>query len=381
MPKIAILAGEASGDLIGSQLMGHLNKKIKNVKFVGVGGPLMKKEGLTSYFNYSELSIHGYFEAYKNFFYLLSLRNKVIKYLLKEKPKIFIGIDLPDFNFTVEKILKENNIKTFHYVAPSVWAWRKNRIFSIKNNINHLFTVFPHEPKIFKKAKVPVTFVGHPLANQIPIKPSIKKTRKQLNLSNNKIITLLPGSRISEIKNNLDLMINSANLINKEFLWEKLKKPQFIIPINSKANYDFINRRINNDNKINNIKLMIGHSHEAICASDFVITVSGTATLEAALFKKPMIVVYKTSLISWLILKNMILIPYIGLPNILLKKFIVPEYLQGNATPEKISKKTMEIMQNMKLQKNLNVIFKELHISLKKNTAEMIYKKINSYLK
>ncbi|MAS00024.1 MAG: lipid-A-disaccharide synthase [Nitrosomonadales bacterium] len=381
MPKIAILAGEASGDLIGSQLMGHLNKKIKNVKFVGVGGPLMKKEGLTSYFNYSELSIHGYFEAYKNFFYLLSLRNKVIKYLLKEKPKIFIGIDLPDFNFTVEKILKENNIKTFHYVAPSVWAWRKNRIFSIKNNINHLFTVFPHEPKIFKKAKVPVTFVGHPLANQIPIKPSIKKTRKQLNLSNNKIITLLPGSRISEIKNNLDLMINSANLINKEFLWEKLKKPQFIIPINSKANYDFINRRINNDNKINNIKLMIGHSHEAICASDFVITVSGTATLEAALFKKPMIVVYKTSLISWLILKNMILIPYIGLPNILLKKFIVPEYLQGNATPEKISKKTMEIMQNMKLQKNLNAIFKELHISLKKNTAEMIYKKINSYLK
>ncbi len=381
MPKIAILAGEASGDLIGSQLMGHLNKKIKNVKFVGVGGPLMKKEGLTSYFNYSELSIHGYFEAYKNFFYLLSLRNKVIKYLLKEKPKIFIGIDLPDFNFTVEKILKENNIKTFHYVAPSVWAWRKNRIFSIKNNINHLFTVFPHEPKIFKKAKVPVTFVGHPLANQIPIKPSIKKTRKQLNLSNNKIITLLPGSRISEIKNNLDLMINSANLINKEFLWEKLKKPQFIIPINSKANYDFINRRINNDNKINNIKLMIGHSHEAICASDFVITVSGTATLEAALFKKPMIVVYKTSLISWLILKNMILIPYIGLPNILLKKFIVPEYLQGNATPEKISKKTMEIMQNMKLQKNLNTIFKELHISLKKNTAEMIYKKINSYLK
>ncbi len=381
MPKIAILAGEASGDLIGSQLMGHLNKKIKNVKFVGVGGPLMKKEGLTSYFNYSELSIHGYFEAYKNFFYLLSLRNKVIKYLLKEKPKIFIGIDLPDFNFTVEKILKENNIKTFHYVAPSVWAWRKNRIFSIKNNINHLFTVFPHEPKIFKKAKVPVTFVGHPLANQIPIKPSIKKTRKQLNLSNNKIITLLPGSRISEIKNNLDLMINSANLINKEFLWEKLKKPQFIIPINSKANYDFIKRRINNDNKINNIKLMIGHSHEAICASDFVITVSGTATLEAALFKKPMIVVYKTSLISWLILKNMILIPYIGLPNILLKKFIVPEYLQGNATPEKISKKTMEIMQNMKLQKNLNAIFKELHISLKKNTAEMIYKKINSYLK
>ncbi len=382
MTKIAILAGEASGDLIAGQLMCYLNKKIKNLQFVGVGGPLMKKEGLTSLFDYSELSIHGYFEAYRNFFRLLSLRTKVINYLLKEKPNIFIGIDLPDFNFRIEKILKENNIQIFHYVAPSVWAWRKNRIFTIKKNIDHLFTVFPHESKIFKKAKVPVTFVGHPLANKIPINPKIKNTRKKLNLSKNKIITLLPGSRISEIKNNLDLMFNSVNLINKEFLWNKLKKPQFVIPVNSKNNYDFIVRRLNSSKKnLNNIKLIIGHSHDAICASDFVICASGTATLEAALFKKPMIIVYKTSLISWMVLKNLILIPYVGLPNILLKKFVVPEFLQRNATPENISMKTIEIMQDKKLQKNLKKIFKELHINLKKNTSEIIYKKINNYLK
>ncbi len=382
MTKIAILAGEASGDLIAGQLMCYLNKKIKNLQFVGVGGPLMKKEGLTSLFDYSELSIHGYFEAYRNFFRLLSLRTKVINYLLEEKPNIFIGIDLPDFNFRIEKVLKENNIRIFHYVAPSVWAWRKNRIFTIKKNIDHLFTVFPHESKIFKKVKVPVTFVGHPLANKIPINPKIKKTRKKLNLPKNKIITLLPGSRISEIKNNLDLMFNSVNLINKEFVWNKLKRPQFVIPVNSKNNYDFIVRRLNSSNKnLNNIKLIIGHSHDAICASDFVISVSGTATLEAALFKKPMIIVYKTSLISWLVLKNLILIPYVGLPNILLKKFVVPEFLQKNATPENISMKTMEIMQDKKLQKNLKIIFKELHINLKKNTAEIIYKKINNYLK
>ncbi|MDC0182525.1 lipid-A-disaccharide synthase [Nitrosomonadales bacterium] len=382
MPKIAILAGEASGDLIAGQLMGYLNKKIKNLQFVGVGGPLMKKEGLTSYFDYSELSVHGYFEAYRNFFRLLYLRTKVINYLLEEKPNIFIGIDLPDFNFRVEKILKENNIRIFHYVAPSVWAWRKNRIFTIKKNIDHLFTVYPHESKIFKKAKVPVTFVGHPLANKIPINPNIKNTRKKLNLAANKIITLLPGSRISEIKNNLGLMFNSVNLINKEFLWNKLKKPQFIIPVNSKNNYDFIVRSLDSsNNNLNNIKLIFGHSHDAICASDFVISVSGTATLEAALFKKPMVIVYKTSLISWLVLKNLILIPYIGLPNILLKKFVVPEFLQSNATPENISMKTIEIMQNKKLQKNLKSIFKELHIDLKKNTADIIYKKINNYLK
>ena len=168
------------------------------------------------------------FEAYRNFFRLLSLRTKVINYLLEEKPNIFIGIDLPDFNFRIEKVLKENNIRIFHYVAPSVWAWRKNRIFTIKKNIDHLFTVFPHESKIFKKVKVPVTFVGHPLANKIPINPKIKNTRKKLNLPKNKIITLLPGSRISEIKNNLDLMFNSVNLINKEFVWNKLKRPLLI---------------------------------------------------------------------------------------------------------------------------------------------------------
>ena len=382
MPKIAILAGEASGDLIGSQLISYLNSKTKNLQFIGVGGPLMRKEGLVSYIDYSELSVHGYLDAYKKFFRLLFLRSKVISYFLKEKPNIFIGIDLPDFNFRIEKILKNNNILTFHYVAPSVWAWRKNRIYTIKKNINHLFSVFPHELKIFKKAKVPVTFVGHPLANKIPLKPNTIESRKRLNLSNNKIIALLPGSRISEIKNHIDVIINSANAINKEFNWEKLRRPEFVIPVNSKDNYHFIINSLNaNKNRIENIKLIIGHSHDVICASDIVISVSGTATLEAALFKKPMIIIYKTSLFSWLLLKRMLLIPYIGLPNILLKKFIVPEFLQNDVTPEKISKETIKILTNKKLQNNLNTVFKDLHLSLKRNSSEIIYKKIINYIK
>jgi lipid-A-disaccharide synthase len=383
MPKIAILAGEASGDLIGSHLMSYLNSKIKNIEFIGVGGPEMSKNGLISYFDYSEISVHGYFDALKKIFRLLFLRKKVVDYLLEEKPDIFIGIDVPDFNFEVERKLKFNNIPTFHYVAPSVWAWRQGRVFDIKESVNHLFAVFPHEPKIFQKAKVPITFVGHPLANKIPLIPNINKGRERLHIDKGKlIITLLPGSRSSEIKYHLELMINTAILINKELTWRKLSRVEFLIPINSKDNYIKISNTLNSyNNKIKSIRLIVGHSHDAICSANMVIAVSGTATLEAALYKKPMIIVYKTSLLSYLLLKKMLLIPYIGLPNILLNRFIVPEFLQNKATPQNIANKAIEILTDKKLQKYLNANFKDLHIKLKRNSSELIYKKIIKYLK
>ena len=383
MPKIAILAGEVSGDLIGGQLMKYLNSRIKNLEFIGVGGPTMKKNGLNSYFDYSELSVHGYIDALKKIFRLLSLRNNIINYFLHQKPDIFIGIDAPDFNFLIEKELKSNHIPTFHYVAPSVWAWRKGRLDTIKDNIDHLFSVFPHEPKIFRNAKVPVTFVGHPLANKIPLNPSMKMGRDLLNLdAHKKIIALLPGSRSSEVRYHLDLMINTAILININFISLKQKAPDFIIPLNSKDNYIYVTQCLNSySNKIDNIRLVYGHSHDVICSSNLIIAVSGTATLEAALFKKPMIIVYKTSTLSWLIFKSMLLIPYIGLPNILLKKFVVPEFLQKKASPENISKKAISILADKKLQNGLKSMFRVLHIKLKKNSSEIIYKKIIKYIK
>ena len=383
MPKIAILAGEVSGDLIGGQLMKHLNSRIKNLEFIGVGGPTMKKNGLNSYFDYSELSVHGYIDALKKIFRLLSLRNNIINYFLHQKPDIFIGIDAPDFNFLIEKELKSNHIPTFHYVAPSVWAWRKGRLDTIKDNIDHLFSVFPHEPKIFRNAKVPVTFVGHPLANKIPLNPSMKMARDLLNLdAHKKIIALLPGSRSSEVRYHLDLMINTAILININFISLKQKAPDFIIPLNSKDNYIYVTQCLNSySKKIDNIRLVYGHSHDVICSSNLTIAVSGTATLEAALFKKPMIIVYKTSTLSWLIFKSMLLIPYIGLPNILLKKFVVPEFLQKKASPENISKKAISILADKKLQNGLKSMFRVLHIKLKKNSSEIIYKKIIKYIK
>ena len=383
MVKIAILAGEASGDIIGSHLMSYLNSKIKNIEFIGVGGPEMSKNGLISNFDYREISVHGYFDALKKIFRLLSLRNQVVDYFLKEQPDIFIGIDAPDFNFGIERRLKFNNIPTFHYVAPSVWAWRKGRLLDIKENLNHLFAVFPHESKIFQKAKVPITFVGHPLANKIPLNPNVNKGRQRLHLDKGEtIIALLPGSRTSEIKYHLELMIDTAILINKELTWRKLKRAKFLIPINSKDNYTNMTNTLNSySNKIKSIKLIIGHSHDAICSANIVIAVSGTATLEAALYKKPMIIVYKTSSLSYLLLKKMLLIPYIGLPNILLNRFVVPEFIQNKATPRSLSNKAVEILTDKKLQRNLNTKFKQLHINLKKNSSELIYKKIIKYLK
>ena len=196
MAKIAILAGEPSGDLIASQLMAYVRSKVKNIEFIGVGGPLMKQQGLRSFFDYSNLSLYGVFQVIPNIPKLIFLRYKLINYLRNEKPDIFIGVDAPDFNFYIEKKLKQSGIPTFHYVAPSVWAWRPNRVYKIKKSTDHIFSIFPHEKPLFEKVGIETTFVGHPLANKIPLKSNMNKYRKVLKLNRDElVIALLPGSR------------------------------------------------------------------------------------------------------------------------------------------------------------------------------------------
>lgn len=376
MPKVAILAGEPSGDVIASQLMCDLNKRYKNIEYVGIGGPLMTKFGLKSYFDYSYLSVRGYFEVIKNLPKLLSLRKHLINYLIHQKPDIFIGIDAPDFNFAIEKKLKANKIPTFHYVAPSVWAWRKKRIYKMKDCMNHLFSIFPHESAIFKKIKLPTTFVGHPLASKFPLNPNRQKAREIIGInSEGPIISLLPGSRRGEVKWHLDVMLNAAILINK-----KLKHCFFLIPVNNKLNYRYVIKKIN-QYSLTNIKVVFGHSHEVLSSSDISILASGTAALEAALFKKPMIIIYKMSWLSWFFLKPMHLIPYIGLPNILLNKFAVPELVQNNARSNKIADKTLELLSDKKYLKELRYDFRKLHKNLKRDTSSLIMGQIQRYLK
>ena len=376
MPKVAILAGEPSGDMIASQLMSELNKRYKNIEYIGVGGPLMSKYGLKSYFDYSHLGVRGYFEVIKKLPKLLKFRHSLVNYLLQQKPDIFIGIDAPDFNFAIEKKLKANKIPTFHYVAPSVWAWRKNRMYKMRDYMNHLFSIFPHEEEIFKKIKLPITYVGHPLASKIPLNPNKQKAKKVIGIdSKGTIISLLPGSRGGEVRWHFDIMLKAALLINK-----KLQNCFFLVPVNNKLNYDYLLKKIN-QYSITNIKVIFGHSHEVLSCSDISILASGTASLEAALFKKPMIIIYRMSWLSWFLLKRMHLISYIGLPNILLDKFVVPELIQKNAQPKNIAYKVLELLSDKKYLKELKIDFTKLHKNLKRDTSLLIIKQIHRYLK
>lgn len=376
MPKVAILAGEPSGDLIASHLMTDLNKQYKNIQYIGVGGPLMKSKGLSSFFDYAHLSVRGYFEVFRNIIKLRQLQKNLIDFLISEKPDVFIGIDAPDFNFAIERALKAKKVRVFHYISPSVWAWRKNRIFQMKKDMHHLFSIFPHELPIFKKIRLPVTYVGHPLASKIPLKPDAMLSRKLLNISKvSKIIALLPGSRMGEVRWHLDTMLKTAQLMHKS-----LPECLFLLPVNNQANYGYALSQLRNYHALN-VRLIIGHSHDVINASDICLLASGTASLEAALYKKPMVVMYKTSWFSWLILKRMHLIPFVGLPNILLGKLLVPELLQYEASPQKLAQKLLAVCSDKKYLNNLSGEYKKLHLSLKKNTSQLIIDQLNRYLK
>jgi lipid-A-disaccharide synthase len=374
--KIAILAGEPSGDLIASQLMAYVRSKVKNIEFIGVGGPLMKQQGLRSFFDYSNLSLYGVFQVIPYIPKLIFLRYKFINYLINEKPDIFIGVDAPDFNFYIEKKLKQRGIPTFHYVAPSVWAWRPNRVYKIKKSTDHIFSIFPHEKPLFEKVGIETTFVGHPLANKIPLQSNMNKYRKVLRLNRDElVIALLPGSRIGELKAHTDTLLKTA-----QNLFEVYPDAKFLIPATNDKNVNFIKGRIRN-NPTNNIKLFKGKVDEILSSANIAIAASGTASLQIALHKKPMIIIYKGSWISYFIWKMVRLIPHVSLPNILLNENFVPEMLQHRATPNLLSEKACEIIKDKKYSQKIESKFNKLHNNLKKNTSSLIFRIIKPYLK
>ncbi len=376
MAKIAILAGEPSGDLIAGQLMAYINSKEKNVQFIGVGGPSMKQQGLKSFFDYSNLSLYGVFQVIPNIPKLVFLRHKLIKYLKNEKPDIFIGVDAPDFNFYIEKKLKQSDIPTFHYVAPSVWAWRPKRVYKIKKTTDHILSIFPHEKPLFEKVGIQTTFVGHPLANKIPLKSNMYKYRKLLKINPKElVIALLPGSRMGELRAHADILLETA-----QNLLEVYPNAKFLIPVNNDTNMSFIEARVKS-NPTKNLKLIKGKVDEILSSSNIAIAASGTASLQIALHKKPMIIIYRGSWISFFVWKMVRLIPHVSLPNILLNEDIVPEMLQHRATPTLLSKKACEIIKDKRYLKKIESKFYKLHKDLKKNTSSLVFKVIKPYLK
>jgi lipid-A-disaccharide synthase len=378
MKTIAIVAGESSGDLLGSHLIKSLKSARPDLKFIGIAGPKMMKEGAVSFFSMEELSVRGYFEVFRKLFHLIKLRKKLLNQILKEKPDLFIGVDAPDFNFWIEKQLKKKGVTVIHYVSPSIWAWRGNRLRKIKKSIDHMLTIFPFEKNIYSKANIQATFVGHPLAELIPLYPNKKKAQNKLKIIKaTKVIALLPGSRQGEVKWHAQLLIDSATEISK-----KIRDVKFLVPLPTRETYDIFSKTLfKNTHAELDIQLLIGHASDAINAADLVIVASGTATLETALYKKPMIVIYKMSSISWQILKRMRYLPFVSLPNILLNKFLVPELLQSDATSENISSKAIEILKDASYRKNLLIQFTKIHHQLKQNTSDRLNRVILKLIK
>lgn len=377
MVRIGIVAGEASGDLLGSHFIEALKKKIPQVEFVGIAGPKMMREGANSLFPIERLSVRGYVEVLKHLFGLLRLRKKLLHYYLKNPPDVFIGIDAPDFNFWLEKKLKRAGITTIHYVSPSIWAWRPNRIHGIKRAVSHVLALFPFEPAIFQKAGIPVTYVGHPLADMLPMIPNVEAARESLKLKACQlIVTMLPGSRQSEVTQHVDLFIQTAKLILAQY-----PEAQFLVPLITRETRQIFELALFHETNPLPMQILFGHAHEAIEAANVVIVASGTATLEAALFKKPMVITYKMPTISWKMMKRLQLQKFVGLPNILAGKFVVPELLQNEATPNHIATAAINLLTDTKYLAQIQTEFTKIHQALQQNTAEKAADVVISYLK
>lgn len=376
MVRIGIVAGEASGDLLGSHLMQALKLKRSDIEFVGIAGPKMMSEGAQSLFPIERLSVRGYVEVIKHLYGLLKLRRQLLNHFLAHRIDLFIGVDAPDFNFWLEKKLKKQGIQTIHYVSPSVWAWRKNRIQKIKHAVSHVLALFPFEPALYQDAGIPVTYVGHPLADMLPIAPDVAGTRECLKLKSDAlVVAMLPGSRQSEVQQHAALFVQTAKLIYADY-----PNAVFLVPLITRETRQIFELAIFHETEPLPIQILFGHAHDAMEAADVVIVASGTATLEAALLKKPMVITYRMSKVSWQILKRMRLQPYVGLPNILAEKFIVPELLQDDSTPEKLAEATIKLISDNDNIAEIKTEFTNIHHRLKQNTAEKAAAVILSYL-
>lgn len=377
MPTIGIVAGEASGDLLGSHLIKSLKQQRPDLQFVGIAGPKMQAEGAVSLFPMEKLAVRGYFEVLRHLPGLLSIRRQLARHFLEHPPDLFIGIDAPDFNLGLERALKRRGIRTIHYVSPSIWAWRRGRMGKIRRAVSHVLALFPFEVELYEKAGVPVTYVGHPLADVLPLEPDSKTARLELKLPSDKlVIALLPGSRQSELDYMADLFVKTALEIQRQ-----IEHVHFLVPVISReTRWKFEDAIRRNEAYALPLSILFGHAHLAMEAADAVIVASGTATLEAALLKRPMVITYRMSPLSWQILRHMNYLPHVGLPNILAGRGVVPELLQHQATPERLAETLLQLVHDKQALESIRQEFTALHLLLKQNTQEKAASAVLNYL-
>ncbi|MDV9032738.1 lipid-A-disaccharide synthase [Pseudomonas sp. RAC1] len=327
---VALVAGEASGDILGSGLMRALKARHPDVRFIGVGGPLMEAEGLQSYFPMERLSVMGLVEVLGRLRELLKRRKDLIQTLIGEKPDVFIGIDAPDFTLTIELKLRQAGIKTVHYVSPSVWAWRQKRVFKIREGCDLMLTLLPFEAKFYEEQGVPVRFVGHPLADTIPLQADRSAARASLGFGDGPLVALMPGSRGGEVGRLGEVFLDTAKRLQ-----QLIPGVHFVSPCANPARRAQLEQMLQGRDLP--LTLLDGQSHLALAACDAVLIASGTATLEALLYKRPMVVAYRLAPLTFWILKRMVRSPYVSLPNLLAQRLLVPELLQDAATPEALA--------------------------------------------
>ncbi|KNZ32214.1 MAG: lipid-A-disaccharide synthase [Methylibium sp. NZG] len=359
-----MVAGEASGDLLAGLLLGGLKARWPALRSSGIGGPQMAAHGFDAWWPHDKLAVRGYVEVLSHYREIAGIRNQLAERLLAERPDVFIGVDAPDFNLDLEKRLKAQGIKTIHFVSPSIWAWRGKRIEKIREAADLVLCIFPFEPALYAKHGVAATYVGHPVADVIPMQPPRAASRAALGLSDtDTVVAVLPGSRRSEIQYIAARLLGAAKEMARQ-------RPglRFIVPVvpGLRRLIEPLRKQHAADVKI---ELLDGRSHEALAACDVALVASGTATLEAALFKRPMVIVYSMHPLSWQMTKRMKYQPWVGLPNILLNDFAVPELLQGDATPPKIAQAALAWLDDPARAVALSERFMALHQQLRCNTA------------
>nr|WP_198680212.1 lipid-A-disaccharide synthase [Cupriavidus agavae] len=364
---IAMVAGEASGDLLASLLLGGLQSRLgETVNYAGIGGRRMMAQGFVSHWPMDTLSVNGYVEVLGSLREILATRRAIREQLIAQPPLCFIGVDAPDFNFGLEVPLRRAGIPVVHFVSPSIWAWRGGRIRTIARAVDHILCLFPFEPEIYAKAGIPATYVGHPLADVIPMVPDVAGARATLGLpAGKRIVAVLPGSRQSEVRN------LGATFFEAMARMHRMDgNLAFVLPAASPALREIIAGQHAQHSELD-LTIVDGQSHLAMEAADVVLLASGTATLEAALYKKPMVISYKVPWLTAQIMKRQGYLPYVGLPNILSGRFVVPELLQDDATPEALARETLLQLNDEGNVAFLREHFTAMHQTLKRDTANL----------
>ena len=363
-PSLALVAGEASGDLLAGLLLGGMQQRWPKLRAFGIGGPQMAARGFDAWWPHDKLAVRGYVEVLRHYREIAGIRRSLAHRLLEARPDVFIGVDAPDFNLGLESQLRAAGIRTVQFVCPSIWAWRGGRIGRIKASADHVLCLFPFEPALLQRHGIASAYVGHPLADVIPLDPPRARSRAALGLRDDDVVVaLLPGSRISEVEHIAPRFLQAAALLHRE-------QPalRFVLPVVAGLDAHVAPLLERHAPDVPIVKLD-GRSHEALAACDVTLIASGTATLEAALFKRPMVIAYHMNPISWQLMKRMAYQPWVGLPNILCEDFVVPELLQDDATPQALAREVRAWLEAPERAGALQQRFTELHHLLKRDTA------------